>query len=104
MTDDSALDKSYERLLDAARNYAAWDKSDPFAMARAIAHIKSGAASPVRGSSPREPRYNYKMKIPNDARAGYYDAEPTVEHKEYTDRDGNSVKFTLPAYRGMIRP
>lgn len=41
-----AFDANQLRLIDAARNYAAAQASDPFAFARAMCHIRQGLCSP----------------------------------------------------------
>lgn len=75
------------RMYEGAANYAAADRSDPFAHVRAIAHIKNGVAS-----------------VTNDkGHASYYDAEKTVEHREYVT-EGHVVKYTVPSYINMVRP
>jgi hypothetical protein len=35
-----------QRVIQAAKRYAAWDKSDPFVLARALCHIANGIARP----------------------------------------------------------
>ena len=48
------LDRQTQRLLEGARRYAAADKSDPFALNRACAHIRSGIAIESDGGSSYE--------------------------------------------------
>jgi len=48
MTDAVVLNEV--RMIDAARRYAAADKSDPFAFARAMAHIRAGLCGPCEDS------------------------------------------------------
>ena len=74
-------------MIDAASRFAQADRSDPFAMARAITHMKNGIASPS----------NDKGQV------AYYDAEQIVEHREFT-HDGRTVKYTVPAFIGLVRP
>ena len=84
----SAMSNMNLRMQEGALNYARADKSDPFALVRAIAHMKNGVAS-----------------INNDKQQpGYYDAEP-YEGTRKIYQGGveiGEVKTTL--YRGMCRP
>lgn len=84
----SAIKKLDARMIHGAINYANADRSDPFAFARAIAHIKCGVAS-VNNATQQK---------------GYYDAEPYEGTREVV-KDGikiGEVKTTL--YRGVVRP
>ncbi len=83
----SAMKKINDRILVGAANYARADKSDPFAYSRAICHAKNGVSS-----------VNNAQQKP-----GYYDAEETVEHREYV-HEGRTVKYTVPAFINIIRP
>lgn len=38
------MNKQHQRMLDGARIYAEFDKSDPFAYSRAVSHLNSGIA------------------------------------------------------------
>ncbi|HAX40276.1 MAG TPA: hypothetical protein DCY10_05320 [Clostridiales bacterium] len=77
------MDTRTKRMLAGAAAYAAADKSDPFAYARAIAHIKSGVAG----------------VLPNGSDA-FYSAEEYPEQR--TLEDGTT--FNVPAYRNICRP
>jgi hypothetical protein len=73
-------DYNEQRVLNAAKRYAAFDKSDPFALARALCHIRQGLC-------------NYTA----DGKEGWYDAE---EHSRVEGVGGVvSTHFT-----NMVRP
>lgn len=38
------MNKQIERMIEGAKHYAAYDKSDPFSLARSLLHIKRGVA------------------------------------------------------------
>ena len=65
---------SEQSLLAAARRYAAFDKSDPFAFARALAHIQQGICDRYYH---REDTAFHKKGVMVDA---FYDAE---EHSTF---------------------
>lgn len=77
--------------IDAARRYAAADRSDPFAFGRAMAHIKNGIAADIKDKS----------------EAAHYDAEETQERRSLptgiTFSDGTS-DYVVPAYKNVKRP
>lgn len=83
----SAKNKLSARIHDAAIRYARSEKSDPFAYARAVAHAKVGVSSVNN----------------NQQKGAYYDAEQTIEHREYV-HEGRTVKYTVPAYINVVRP
>lgn len=64
-----------QRVIRAAKRYAAWDKSDPFALTRALSHIAHGLC-----------------KFTEDGKDGWYDAE------EHSTADGGVY------YTNMVRP
>jgi hypothetical protein len=68
---------TYLRILRAAKRYAAWDKSDPFSLARALCHIDFGLCG-----------------YTEDGKEAWYDAEEHV-----TMRDGVVTK----TYTNVIR-
>ena len=41
------MDKRKQRILEGAKNYAAFDRSDPFALARCMLHIRNGIAGVI---------------------------------------------------------
>ena len=79
--------KLHARIHEAALRYAASDKSDPFAYARAVSHAKHGVSSASNAQQ----------------KPAYYDAEETIEHREYS-HEGRTVKYTVPAYINVVRP
>ena len=42
----SPRERLYQRMREGARNYASFDRSDPFALQRALSHIASGVCEP----------------------------------------------------------
>lgn len=82
------------KMTEGARNYAAADRSDPFAFNRAMSHIHNGIAGFT---------YN-KDGSRNDA---YYKADKIKEkrrvHNGQTFSDG-TVEFTVESYINMQRP
>lgn len=79
---------SRQRIITGAYNYAAFDKSDPFALRRALSHIKNGVATLNNGKD----------------NPGYYEAEEYPEHREFTNAEGKKVKYTVPAFKNIARP
>lgn len=77
-----------QRMIDGAINYARADKSDPFALRRAMAHLRSGIATFANGQG----------------QEAFYSAEEYTETKSYTDGQGRNVEYHVPAYRNRVRP
>jgi hypothetical protein len=84
----NTLRKVEARYAKGIENYAAAERTDPFAMARAIAHHKIGLDRSAH----------------RDGGGNNYDATPTVEHREYIDKSGETVRYTVPAYKNVQRP
>lgn len=80
------MNKQWERMMTGARNYAAFDNSDPFAYSRAVSHILSGVAGIRPALGPRDPRAG------EDA---FYSADPVIE-----DHKG----IIVTTYRNVRRP
>lgn len=80
--------------IEAARRYAAADRSDPFAFGRAMAHIKNGIADDRKDRD-------------QPVTACHYDAEETQERRSLptgiTFSDGTS-DYVVPAYKNVKRP
>jgi hypothetical protein len=76
----------------AAKRYAAADRTDPFAYARAMSHLRSGVA-----------QYSVDDGRGNEV-AAYYDAEGYREGREYEKATGEVVKYEVQAWRKMVRP
>jgi hypothetical protein len=96
--DTAAVDikaKQRERMLEAAKRYAASDRSDPFAMARVIAHLKNGIASYSR---PGNSEYSITSGSP-----AFYDADVGSETRRYV-HDGREVVYAVPTYSNLARP
>ena len=85
MTD--AVQKHEQRLIDAARRYALSDASDPFALGRALCHIRQGICRPRNKASEE-----YSLLIGADAA---YDATPVPEQ-----RNG----YVATVYHNRVRP
>jgi len=71
------------RMLEGARNYAAGEKSDPFALARAHAHILSGVAD-----------------VKQNGEDAFYKADPAQEQRYLP----NGEAYSVTVYRNMQRP
>jgi len=85
-----AVSLSGERLYEAARRYAAADKSDPFALVRALSHIRSGLCGPCEASDMLWcnglTRKSKMAKIgPPEGSDGHYDARRVTYHTDYVD-------------------
>ena len=84
-----------DEMVAAARFYAAADRTDPFALTRAMAHIDSGVASYRR---PKSAEWGIEDRSP-----GYYTATPFREQR--TIKHGNvEMKVDVVAYRNVARP
>lgn len=70
-----------------ALRYAAFDRSDPFTLARCQAHIRVGICSGYG----------------NDANPNHYDADPASEKRSYVF-DGRTVEYSATVYRNVVRP
>ena len=79
------------RQIAGARRFASYDRSDPFTLARCMAHIRQGLCDPVWDPSNRE------------LRDIYYEADPTTEARFYV-MDGRRVDFTIPTFKNVRRP
>ena len=77
-----------QSLVAAAKRYAAADKSDPFAFARAMSHSANGIAS-------------YANK---NGQSAIYDAELYYEPREIKMPDGKTLSWQAGCYRNIIRP
>lgn len=78
---------SYKRMVKGAARYAAADRSDPFAFARAIAHIHSGVASLGH----------------DDGGPAYYNAEETAAERTVV-LDGRAITYPVTEYKNIQRP
>lgn len=76
------------RMLEGARNYAAADNSDPFALSRAMTHLRNGIASldNARGED------------------AFYSAEPYLETRQIALPQGGVLEWQATAYKNRVRP
>jgi hypothetical protein len=83
-------------MVEAARRFAQADRSDPFAMRRAMAHIANGVASPSRGGNQE---YDVAAGTPS-----YYDAEPSREMRKALGYGGREFEYDVVSFRNIVRP
>lgn len=94
MTDKNTTEqRKIARMMDGARMYAKADRTDPFAYARAVTHIKCGVATVIRGE------HNKEMDLDRAATA-FYNADSYVYDREIAGI-GN---VPTVGYRNMVRP
>ncbi len=72
----------YPRLVEAAKRYARADRTDPFAMRRAMVHIKNGVAG---GTST-------------------YNAEEFMDERRSAGSGGGEVRYATLAHCSVVRP
>ncbi len=90
----NAVELFHQRAIAGARRYAAADRSDPFAFARALTHIRVGIVQPFREEG-------QDHKTPSGA--VMYDATPFTEMREVELTSGKTmVPYTV--YRNITRP
>jgi hypothetical protein len=78
------------KLVEAAKRYAAADRSDPFAYRRALCHLSNGVAHWNNGS-------------PRDPKDGFYDAEEYQETR-HMPPPFERTEYKVIAYKNMARP
>lgn len=81
---------SYSQRVDAAKRYAAADRSDPFALNRAMTHLENGIAG-----------------FTKDGRDAFYDAEEYQETRtlvKIVDGYHQQEDYQVPAYKNRVRP
>lgn len=81
MTD--AQETFRRRMLEGARNYAASEKSDPFAYERALTHIVTGVAG-----------------LDSQGRDAFYQATPYQEERVTAD----GTPYMVTVYKNIERP
>lgn len=74
-------------LVEHAKNWAAANKSDPFAFATALSEIRHGIST---HATP-------------DGKPGHHQAEADLETREYT-MNGRSVEYKAVVYKNLARP
>jgi len=88
-------DKAYARKVEGAKQFARAQRSDPFAFARAMAHIRIGICEPYHDNRKR------KMVDCN------YEAKPTTVTRPLpegvTFADGSDT-YEVLEYTNMVRP
>ena len=94
MTDET-VERYNDRLVEAAKRYASYDRSDPFAMDRCCGHIRQGLCKAVEQSDGL-PWPAGDMTINGDAGApGHYDA------RVLTTMHGGQIELV---HKNMRRP
>lgn len=83
------------RRVEAARCYAAADKSDPFTLQRAMLHLGNGIA----GFRKTQESFNHQGPITPNQDA-YYSADEAQEQR--VTADGKPYMATV--YRNLVRP
>ncbi len=81
------------RMVEGAKRYAAADRTDPFAYARAMTHIKCGVATVIR----QEHNKDYDL---DRAATAFYNAESYVYEREIP----GVGKVPTVGDRSMVRP
>jgi hypothetical protein len=87
---------SYDRMIAAALRYAAADRTDPFAFARAVAHINNGLATVARGE--RSNTFDLVAAQP-----AYYDADAQREVVKMVGA-GGEIDVERITYKSVVRP
>lgn len=93
MPDGTTFD-TRQRLIDAAHRYSAADRSDPFALRRALAHIRAGICDPY-------------VDEHGQRREMHYDATESSETRTlapgYVFSDG-STEYRVTVFKTVVRP
>lgn len=79
------------RALLGARNWAQFDKTNPFALNTAMAHIKSGVAGPW-------------VDEKDNPREGIYDAQQSLEERKLIRPNGDVEKYNVVVFVNGKRP
>lgn len=95
MTEAERKARDRARMIQAAKVFAAADRTDPFSMARMVTHIDNGVAS-IHAPANRD----YDIA----AGPGFYNAEMHREARKVTGSDGKEMTFDVPVYRNVVRP
>lgn len=83
------LEQRRARLLEGARIYAEFDRSDPFSYNRAMSHIASGIAT---------------IEESDKGKMLAYGGERTREKRNYIGQDGKEIHYDVPSFRNIHRP
>lgn len=89
----NAAQNARERMIQGAINYAKFDRSDPFAFARAMSEINNGICT---------------VKVrEDDGKPCFYNAEPVTEMRKLDPgmqfSDGSN-EYPVTVYRNAMRP
>jgi hypothetical protein len=98
MTDQTptARQMARHRMIEAAKRYAASDRTDPFAFRRAVAHIDNGLCTVIRG----ERNKDFDL-VP--AVTSFYDAQESREIVKVNAGE-REVEAERVVYRSVVRP
>lgn len=84
------------RYVQGAIDYAAADKSDPFAKSRALSHVYNGLAG-YSNRTKDEINNNFALTGRERVEDCYYSADRTHETRSMPDGE----KYTVPAFRNV---
>ena len=80
----NAVQNNQRKMIEGARAYAAFDKSDPFSFSRAMLHIRMGLCRPI-------------VKDGSDA---HYQADSYQEARI----DSHGIEYFVTTYKNVQRP
>lgn len=92
----NAKQMARHRMIEAAKRYAAADRTDPFAFRRAVSHINNGLATIIRG----ERNKDFDL-VP--AVTSFYDADAQRETVKIQAGD-REIEADRIVYRSVVRP
>ncbi len=79
------------RMIEGAKRYALANRSDPFALQRAMSHLECGVAG-----------YRHQ---PNGQRDdAFYDAEPEIEQRKIVNMAGETETYNVIAFKNVRVP
>lgn len=84
-------EKTLTRWRESAERYARAERSDPFALQRAITHIRTGVVSYAEREDPKHGKIIVE---------GLYNADPVTEFRRLHD----GTEYAAVVYRNMRRP
>ena len=83
------LEQRRARVLEGAKIYAEFDRSDPFAYNRAMSHFASGIST---------------IEESDKGKLLCYGGERFREKRFYVGPDGREVHYDVPSFRNIHRP
>lgn len=92
------LVRERSQMIEAARQYAKADRTDPFAFNRAMSHVNNGVASFRRPASERGAAFEVSQGD------GYYKATPYREARTLVGYDGKPSTYDVVRYNNVSRP